>query len=170
MYYFHPVIKNFYAIIRCLSVRITPLRCLLTPITRIPKKNNYYTQLVSTTNFGYAAQDTAIFCALQNFCLHNEGVHGASSTIFITIFLKDAFAKGEIVLGTKAEGYEVTSGFTERQPPSGYGFEIKVPVPAPSGRKYKFSAASEEERDEWVKVLDDIISMSLSAVDKEGEI
>ena len=43
-------------------------------------------------------------------------------------------------------------------------------MPAPGGRKYEFSAASEEERDEWVKVLNDIISMSLSAGDKEGEI
>ena len=95
-------------------------------------------------------------------------VTGALLKIYHICF-KDAFAKGEIVLGTKDEGYEVTSGFTERQAPSGYGFEIKVPVPAPAGRKYEFSAASEEERDEWVKVLNDIISMSLSAVDKEGK-
>ena len=87
----------------------------------------------------------------------------------LKICFKDAFAKGEIVLGTKDEGYEVTSGFTEHEAPSGYGFEIKVPVPAPAGRKYEFSSASEEERDEWVRVLNSIISMSLSAVDKEGE-
>ena len=84
--------------------------------------------------------------------------------MFLFCSLKDAFAKGEIVLGTKAEGYEVTSGFTERQPPSGYGFEIKTP-----GRMYEFSSPSEEERDEWVKVLSDVISSSLSPVEQQGE-
>ena len=75
----------------------------------------------------------------------------------------DAFAKGEIVLGPKSEGYDITSDFTERKPPQGYGFEVTTP-----GRKYEFSAASEEERDEWVKVLNDIISVSLSPVDREA--
>lgn len=75
----------------------------------------------------------------------------------------DAFAKGEIVLGTKEEGYKVTSGSTERQPPSGFAFEINTP-----GRVFEFSAASEEERDEWVKVLNDVISVSLSPVEREA--
>ena len=83
---------------------------------------------------------------------------------FFNIF-KDAFAKGEIVLGPKSDGYDITSDFTERKPPQGYGFEVTTP-----GRKYEFSAASEEERDEWVKVLNDIISVSLSAVDREGKL
>ncbi|XP_028395421.1 arf-GAP with dual PH domain-containing protein 1-like [Dendronephthya gigantea] len=75
----------------------------------------------------------------------------------------DAFAKGEIVLGTKDEGYEVTSGFTAKQPPTGYGFEISTP-----SRVYEFSAASEEERDEWTKVLNGIISMSLTPVERKA--
>lgn len=66
-------------------------------------------------------------------------------------------------MGTKDEGYGVTSGFTEKQPPTGYGFEISTP-----GRVYEFSAASEEERDEWTKVLNDIISMSLTPIDRRG--
>ncbi len=77
---------------------------------------------------------------------------------------KDAFAKGEIVLGTKGEGYDITTDFAEKQPPQGYGFEITTP-----GRKYEFSAASEEERDEWVNVLNDVMAVSMSPVEKEGE-
>ena len=89
-----------------------------------------------------------------------------ASHMFCKVFintLKDAFAKGEIVLGTREEGYEITSGFTERQPPQGYGFEVITP-----GRKYEFSAGSEEERDQWVNVLKDVISVPLTDVERVG--
>jgi hypothetical protein len=88
----------------------------------------------------------------------------ASLSCSLSSLFKDAYAKGEIVLGTKAEGYDVTSGCTEREPPHGYGFEITTPH-----RKYELSAASEEERDEWIEVLNDVISVSLSAVDRDGK-
>ena len=79
-------------------------------------------------------------------------------------YFQDAFAKGEIVLGTTAEGYKVTSGFLGKPPPSGFAFEIHTPE-----RMFEFSAASEEEKDGWVKVLERIISSSMSQEDKKGE-
>lgn len=74
----------------------------------------------------------------------------------------DAFAKGEIVLGTSAEGYEVTLDSSEKSPPSGFAFELQTP-----DRLFEFSAASEEERDAWIDVLTRIITSMMTQNDKE---
>lgn len=69
----------------------------------------------------------------------------------------DAFPRGEIVIGTSGEGYKVTAGSPDKTLPSGFGFEIHTP-----DRVFEFSATSEEERDEWIKDIEQIVSSTIT--------
>ncbi|XP_067941600.1 arf-GAP with dual PH domain-containing protein 1-like [Watersipora subatra] len=71
-----------------------------------------------------------------------------------------AYAKGEIYLGHKSDGYSVCEGVPPGRQDYGISFTLTVP-----GRQFPFSAETREERSEWITVLNNVISTPLTPQD-----
>jgi len=76
---------------------------------------------------------------------------------------QDAFAKGEIYIGSLGDGFQVHEGITTGHKCEGYCFTLVTPK-----RKFNLSADTENERDMWMKALQDVISEPMTEHEKEG--
>ncbi|XP_068108219.1 arf-GAP with dual PH domain-containing protein 1-like [Hyperolius riggenbachi] len=71
----------------------------------------------------------------------------------------DAFAKGEIFLGSSERGYRVKAETVSSTQGSMWSYGISVNTPE---RTYLFTCESETERDSWIKVFDKVISVPMT--------
>ena len=72
----------------------------------------------------------------------------------------DAYPKGEIFLGNMMDGYGVRVGVSPKSKDQGYSFTLRTP-----DRSFHLSAETEEERDEWIHVLDQVLEKPLTPQD-----
>ncbi|KAJ9578517.1 hypothetical protein L9F63_005246 [Diploptera punctata] len=72
----------------------------------------------------------------------------------------DAHPKGEIFLGNMFDGYSVRVGVAPGTKDQGFSFTLRTPE-----RSYNLSAASDDERDEWIQVIDKVIERPLTPQD-----
>ncbi|KAM9457290.1 arf-GAP with dual PH domain-containing protein 1-like isoform 2-T2 [Clarias gariepinus] len=68
---------------------------------------------------------------------------------------KDAYARGEVFIGSKESGYTVVAGL----PPStqGYHWQFGITIVTPD-RKFLFACEKEEEQKEWITVFQSVIN------------
>ncbi|XP_070501618.1 arf-GAP with dual PH domain-containing protein 1-like isoform X1 [Chironomus tepperi] len=72
----------------------------------------------------------------------------------------DGYAKGEIFIGYKMDGYSVRPGVAENYRDEGFSFSLFTPE-----RIYTLSATSSHERDDWMNEIQKIIERQLSPSD-----
>ena len=77
------------------------------------------------------------------------------------MFCQDAFPKGEVVLGNKADNYMVREGVPPGRLDQLYSFTLVTPT-----RQYYLSADLQEERRQWIEVLNKVMDTQLSRQDK----
>lgn len=78
----------------------------------------------------------------------------------------DAYPKGEIFLGNQLDGYSVRIGVSATSAKNqGYPFTLFTPE-----RIYNLSCATEQERDEWISIINSILSRPLTPQDSSGEL
>ena len=77
---------------------------------------------------------------------------------------QDAFAKGELILGSQEEGFKIQEGVPCYQyKDEDYCFTLITPE-----RNYILKANTENERRMWMACLSDIISKPMTDEDKHG--
>lgn len=72
----------------------------------------------------------------------------------------DGFPKGEIFIGHSAGGYYVRCGVSGEFKDQGFSFSLFTPE-----RIYNFSAASPQDREEWMNVIQKVIDRPLTTAD-----
>jgi len=78
--------------------------------------------------------------------------------------LQDAFEKGYIFIGNRDNGFSVTEGLASvNSKDPGFGFTLRTP-----DRYYHLSADSQQERHEWMLVLEYVINLPLSPQDSKS--
>lgn len=75
--------------------------------------------------------------------------------------MQDAFPKGEVVLGTRTDGFTVREGVPPGRLDQLYSFTQVTPT-----RQYYLSADLQEERRQWMEVLMKVIDTPQSRQDK----
>ena len=79
------------------------------------------------------------------------------------IFVQDAHPKGEIFLGHSSEGFGVKVGVPPGARNQGFSFTLES-----QDRSYLLSAQNDEERTQWINVLQKVIEKPLTAHDATG--
>ena len=74
-------------------------------------------------------------------------------------WLKDAYALGEIFIGSRETGYTVREGVPPGVKEFGFVFTLKTPT-----RLFYLSAETAEERSSWLQLLRAVIASPLSPV------
>ena len=77
--------------------------------------------------------------------------------------LQDAYPRGEVFIGSKDRGFSVVAGISSgnaRDP--GFGFTLKTP-----DRHYHFSADSQQDRHEWMLVIEYVLNQPMSPQDSK---
>lgn len=77
----------------------------------------------------------------------------------------DAYPKGEIFLGYIMDGYSVRIGAPTGAKDQGYSFTLSTPE-----RTYNLSANSEQERDDWIYVIQRVLDRPLTPQDSSSEL
>jgi Arf-GAP with dual PH domain-containing protein len=72
----------------------------------------------------------------------------------------DSFPRGEIFIGFRMDGYNVRVGVADEYRDEGFSFSLFTPE-----RIYNFSAATSQERDEWMNEIEKVIERPLSPSD-----
>ena len=72
----------------------------------------------------------------------------------------DAYPKGEIFLGHYLDGYSVRVGAQIGSKDQGYSFTLFTPE-----RTYNLSANTDEDRDDWIQVIQNVLERPLSPQD-----
>lgn len=80
------------------------------------------------------------------------------------VIFQDAYPKGEIFLGHMMDGYGVRVGVSPKSKDQGYSFTLRT-----LDRSFHLSAETEEDRDEWIQVLDRVIERPLTPQDNFSE-
>lgn len=78
----------------------------------------------------------------------------------LCLCLKDAFAKGEVFLGNKDHGYNVSAGLPAGTHCNGawqHGITIETP-----DRCFLFTCETESEQQDWLKRFSDVMSAQMS--------
>lgn len=76
----------------------------------------------------------------------------------------DAYPKGEIFLGNQLDGYSVRIGVPVGAKNQGYSFTLFTPE-----RTYNLSCNSEQERDEWIHIIQKVLERPLTPQDNSGK-
>ena len=71
--------------------------------------------------------------------------------------LQDAHPKGEIFLGHMLDGYSVRVGVAPGTRDQGFSFTLRTPE-----RTYNLSATSDDDRDEWMQVIESVLERQLT--------
>lgn len=82
----------------------------------------------------------------------------------MSMVLQDAYPKGEIFLGHLTEGYRVLVGVPQGARDQGFSFTLETP-----DRSYLLSAQSEDDRTQWMHVLQKVIDKPLTPQDANGK-
>jgi hypothetical protein len=90
-------------------------------------------------------------CSLLTFIVKND-------------MLQDAHPKGEIFLGHVLDGYSVRVGVPPGTRDQGFSFTLRTPE-----RSYNLSAASDEDRDEWIQAVDSVLERPLTPQDSSSK-
>lgn len=80
---------------------------------------------------------------------------------------KDAFAKGEVFLGSRDHGYNVSTGFppgTHRNGAWQHGVTIQTP-----DRYFVFTCEMESDQQEWVKLFNEVMDAPMSPQEYTSE-
>lgn len=78
---------------------------------------------------------------------------------------KDAHPKGEIFLGHCSEGFAVKTGVPAGARDQGFSFTLETP-----DRTYLLSAQSDDDRTQWINVIQKVIDKPLTPQDATGKI
>lgn len=78
--------------------------------------------------------------------------------------LQDAHPKGEIFLGHMLDGYSVRVGVPPGTRDQGFSFTLRTPE-----RSYNLSAASDDDRDEWIQAIDSVLERPLTPQDSSSK-
>lgn len=76
----------------------------------------------------------------------------------------DAYPKGEIFLGNQLDGYSVRVGVPIGAKNQGYSFTLFTPE-----RVYNLSCSNEQERDEWIHIIQKVLERPLTPQDNSGK-
>lgn len=77
---------------------------------------------------------------------------------------KDAHPKGEIFLGHSSEGFAVKTGVPPGARDQGFSFTLETP-----DRTYLLSAQSDDDRSQWINVIQKVIDKPLTPQDATGK-
>lgn len=77
-------------------------------------------------------------------------------------FIQDPYPKGEIFIGHSSDGYEVHSGQPVGWKVRDLGFIFHVKTPS---RAFVFSAERSDDRNDWMDVLQSVISRPMTPQD-----
>lgn len=76
---------------------------------------------------------------------------------------QDAYPKSTVFIGSKDRGFSVASGLSSvNAKDPGFGFTLKTPE-----RHYHFSADSQQDRHEWILVIEYILDLPMSPQDSK---
>ena len=75
----------------------------------------------------------------------------------------DAYPKGEIFLGHQLDGYSIRIGVPIGAKNQGFSFTLFTPE-----RVYNLSCTTEEERDEWISLIQKVLERPLTPQDNSG--
>lgn len=78
--------------------------------------------------------------------------------------LKDAHPKGEIFLGHSSESFAVRTGVPPGARDQGFSFTLETP-----DRTYLLSAQSDDDRSQWINVIQKVIDKPLTPQDASGK-
>lgn len=78
--------------------------------------------------------------------------------------LKDAHPKGEIFLGHSSDGFAVKTGVPPGARDQGFSFTLETP-----DRTYLLSAQSDDDRSQWISVIQKVIDKPLTPQDATGK-
>lgn len=78
----------------------------------------------------------------------------------LILYVKDAFAKGEVFLGNKNYGYSASSGLPAGTHCNG-AFEYGITIQTPD-RCFLFTCETESDQQDWLKHFNDIMSAQMS--------
>jgi hypothetical protein len=78
--------------------------------------------------------------------------------------LQDAHPKGEIFLGHVLDGYNIRIGVPPGTRDQGFAFTLRTPE-----RSYNLSAASDEDREEWIQAIDSVLERPLTPQDTSSK-
>lgn len=76
----------------------------------------------------------------------------------------DAYPKGEIFLGHNLDGYSIRVGAQAGAKDQGFSFTLFTPE-----RTYNLSSTSEEDRDEWIALVQKVLERPLTPQDNSSE-
>ncbi|CAJ0934912.1 unnamed protein product [Ranitomeya imitator] len=71
----------------------------------------------------------------------------------------DAFAKGEVFLGSSEHGYQVKAEIVPNSYSNIWNYGISISTP---DRTYLFTCESEQERENWLSVFKKVISIPMT--------
>ena len=94
--------------------------------------------------------------------MYSSTVHRTDLNFFL--FEQDAFSKGELILGTKEDGFDVIEGH-----PSGRHREVEncFTLRTPK-RDYELSASTDNEKKMWVDAINKVLETSMTDEEKQG--
>lgn len=75
----------------------------------------------------------------------------------------DAYPKGEIFLGHHLENYSIRVGAPTGAKDQGYSFTLFTPE-----RTYNLSASNEQDRDEWMNLIQNVLERPLTPQDNSS--
>lgn len=145
------IINNWYMAIRCAKLHRLQIaypsaneRDLLANLTRDFVKEGWLQKTGPRLSDGYKRR----WFTLDNRKLmyHDEPL--------------DAYPKGEIFLGRVSDGYSVCLGVPQGAKDQGFSFTLITPE-----RIFNLSAATEEDREEWMYVIKQVLERELSTQD-----
>lgn len=79
-------------------------------------------------------------------------------------YLKDAHPKGEIFLGHSSDGFAIKTGVPPGARDQGFSFTLETP-----DRTYLLSAQSDDDRSQWMNVIQKVIDKPLTPQDATSE-
>ncbi|XP_059804209.1 arf-GAP with dual PH domain-containing protein 2 isoform X2 [Hypanus sabinus] len=74
----------------------------------------------------------------------------------------DAYTQGEVFIGNTEHGYDVTEGLPPGVKGNKWNFGLTIRTP---GRRFLFTCETEQDRKEWINVLEEVISKPMSCQD-----
>jgi len=87
----------------------------------------------------------------------------AASLLCLTNYIfQDPHPKGEVFVGSAEKNFKICVGSSPTVKDPGFGFALHTPE-----RTFHFSADSEQERKEWIDVIQFVISSPLSPQDSK---
>ena len=83
---------------------------------------------------------------------------------YLLLSFKDAHPKGEIFLGHSSEGFAIKTGVPQGARDQGFSFTLETP-----DRTYLLSAQSDDDRSQWISVIQKVIDKPLTPQDATGK-